>query len=195
MIRFRVKQGESSMERTESSQSFSLGSTLPQFELRNVDGEMLGSSYLSSGKAMLVAFLCNHCPYVKGSEEMLIDVVRTFEADGLKAVAINSNDAVKYPEDSFEKMKEKHAQMELPYPYLYDETQDVARLFDAACTPEFYLFDATKTLVYHGTINDSPRDPTSVTKDYLSEAIASVLEGQTPDPQFVHLLGCSIKWK
>lgn len=194
-MRFRVKQGESSMERTESSQSFSLGSTLPHFELRNVDGEMLGSSYLASGKAMLVAFLCNHCPYVKGSEEMLIDVVRTFEADGLKTVAINSNDAVKYPEDSFEKMKEKHAQMELPYPYLYDETQDVARLFDAACTPEFYLFDATKTLVYHGTINDSPRDPTSVTKDYLSEAIASVLEGQTPDPQFVHPLGCSIKWK
>lgn len=183
------------MERTESSKSFSLGHALPSFELRNVDGEMVGSSYLADGKAMLVAFLCNHCPYVKGSEEMLVDIVRTFQADGLKTITINSNDAVKYPEDSFEKMKEKHAQMQLPYPYLYDETQEVAKLFDAACTPEFYLFDAAKKLVYHGTINDSPRDPTGVTKDYLSQAIATVLEGQTPDPQFVHPLGCSIKWK
>jgi hypothetical protein len=85
--------------------------------------------------------------------------------------------------------------MNLPYPYLYDETQDVARQFDAACTPEFYLFDRNHTLVYHGTINDSPRDPSKVTKDYLSKAISAALEGQTPNPQFVHPLGCSIKWK
>jgi peroxiredoxin len=183
------------MERTTASTSFSLGSTLPAFELRNVDGGLVGSSYLEGGKAMLVAFLCNHCPYVKGSEEMLIDIVKAFQNDGLKTVTINSNDAAKYPEDSFEKMKEKHVQMNLPYPYLYDENQEVAKRFDAACTPEFYLFDANQTLVYHGTINDSPRDPTAVTKDYLSEAIASVLEGQLPDPQFVHPLGCSIKWK
>jgi hypothetical protein len=92
-------------------------------------------------------------------------------------------------------MCEKARAMNLPYPYLYDETQNVARQFDAACTPEFYLFDATHTLVYHGTINDSPRDPSKVTKDYLSAAIAAALEGQTPNPQFVHPLGCSIKWK
>ena len=126
---------------------------------------------------------------------MLIDIVKAFQNDGLKTVTINSNDAAKYPEDSFEKMKEKHVQMNLPYPYLYDENQEVAKRFDAACTPEFYLFDANQTLVYHGTINDRPRDPTADTKDYLSEAIASVLEGQLPDPQFVHPLGCSIKWK
>jgi hypothetical protein len=85
--------------------------------------------------------------------------------------------------------------MDLPYPYLYDESQQVARAFDAACTPEFYLFDTSHTLVYHGTINDSPRDPTKVTRDYLSNAIAAVLDGKTPDQQFVHPLGCSIKWK
>jgi peroxiredoxin len=183
------------MERDSSSTKFALGSTLPRFELRNVDGSMVSSESLSGAKAYLVGFLCNHCPYVKGSEEQLIRIVRQFMPDGLKAVTINSNDATKYPEDGFEGMKQKAQAMSLPYPYLYDESQEVARMFDAACTPEFYLFDRNRTLVYHGTINDSPRDPSRVTKDYLSQAIVSVLEGRTPDPHFVHPLGCSIKWK
>jgi thiol-disulfide isomerase/thioredoxin len=183
------------MERTVGSAAFPLGSKLPSFELVNVDGRTIGSNYFEGGKAYLVAFLCNHCPYVKGSEEMLIRIVKKYEADGLKTVTINSNDAVQYPDDSFEKMKEKAREMALPYPYLHDEFQAVAKLFDAACTPEFYLFDADQTLVYHGTINDSPRDPSKVTKDHLSQAVAAVLEGKTPEPQFVHPLGCSIKWK
>jgi hypothetical protein len=121
--------------------------------------------------------------------------VRRFQPQGLKAIAISSNDAAKYPEDSYEKMRERAASMDLPYPYLYDESQKVARAFDAACTPELYLFDGSRKLVYHGTINDSPRDPTKVTRDYLSDAIGAVLGGAVPNPQFVHPLGCSIKWK
>jgi peroxiredoxin len=183
------------MERDTISSAFPLGSRLPSFELLNVDGNRLGSESLTGAKAGLVAFLCNHCPYVKGSEDMLISIVKRFQADGLKTLVINSNDAAKYPEDSYEKMKEKAVAQGLPYPYLYDESQDVARLFDAACTPEFYLFDRDRKLAYHGTINDSPRDPSRVTKDYLSKAIEAVLEGRTPEPQFVHPLGCSIKWK
>lgn len=183
------------MERTATSATFSLGSKLPTFDLPNVDGQMVGSSYFTNGKAYLVAFLCNHCPYVKGSEDMLINIARRFAGDGLKTIAISSNDATKYPEDGFDKMREKALAMNLPYPYLYDESQDVARRFDAACTPEFYLFDRDHTLVYHGTINDSPRDPSKVTKEYLSAAVAAVIEGQIPNPQFVHPLGCSIKWK
>jgi peroxiredoxin len=183
------------MERDTISTAFPLGSKLPSFELANVDGKRIGSAYLSGAKAGLVAFLCNHCPYVKGSEEMLIAIVKKFQGDGLRTIAINSNDSVKYPDDSFEKMREKAATYALPYPYLHDESQDVARLFDAACTPEFYLFDREGALVYHGTINDSPRDPSRVTTDYLSRAIESVLEGRKPEPQFVHPLGCSIKWK
>ena len=183
------------MERDTISSAFPLGSRLPSFELFNVDGNRLGSESLTGAKAGLVAFLCNHCPYVKGSEDMLISIVKRFQADGLKTLVINSNDAAKYPEDSYEKMKEKAVAQGLPYPYLYDESQDVARLFDAACTPEFYLFDRDGKLAYHGTINDSPRDPSRVTKDYLSKAIEAVLEGRTPEPQFVHPLGCSIKWK
>jgi peroxiredoxin len=183
------------MERDTISSAFPLGATLPTFDLLNVDGKRLGSEYLKGSKAALVAFLCNHCPYVKGSEEMLISIVKKYQADGLKTLVINSNDAGKYPEDSYDKMKEKATALSLPYPYLYDETQNVARSFDAACTPEFYLFDPSMTLVYHGTINDSPRDPSKVTKDYLSKAIEAVLEGSVPNPQFVHPLGCSIKWK
>jgi hypothetical protein len=156
---------------------------------------MLGVEYFSGAKAYLVGFLCNHCPYVKGSEEMLIRIAKQFQPDGLKVVTINSNDAVKYPEDSFDKMKDKAREMALPYPYLHDESQSVARMFDAACTPEFYLFDRNLTLVYHGTIIDRPRDAAKVTKEYLSQAVLSVLEGRTPEPQFVHPVGCSIKWK
>ena len=183
------------MERNVDSSNFTFGSQIPEFKLANVDGKTLGSDYLQGAKAYLVAFLCNHCPYVKGSELMLIEIVKRFANDGLKTVAISSNDAAKYPDDSFEKMQEKAAIMSLPYPYLYDETQEVAKLFDAACTPEFYLFDHSRRLVYHGTINDSPRDPTKVTIDYLSQAITDVLEGKVPEPRFVNPLGCSIKWK
>lgn len=183
------------MERDSSSQKFSVGSKLPEFMLPNVDGRQLGSAYLREAEAALVVFSCNHCPYVKGSEEMLIEVVKRFENQGLRTVAISSNDAVKYPEDSFEKMKDKAAVMKLPYPYLYDESQEVAKLFDAACTPEMYLFDSAMTLVYHGTINDSPRDRSKVTREYLSSAISDALAGRTPESQFVHPIGCSIKWK
>jgi thiol-disulfide isomerase/thioredoxin len=183
------------MERTSESSTFGLGSTIPSFELLNVDERKIGSDYLRDGKGYLVGFLCNHCPYVKGSEEMLIKIAKRFQPEGLKIVTISSNDAAQYPDDSFENMRDKAKRMQLPYPYLYDESQAVAKMFDAACTPEFYLFDRSRALVYHGTINDSPRDPTKVSKDYLSEAIVSVLEGRTPEPQFVHPLGCSIKWK
>jgi peroxiredoxin len=183
------------MQRETTSVRLPLGSKLPAFELRAVDGGHVGSDYLRGAKAALVAFLCNHCPYVKGSEDMLISLVKKYQREGLKTVVISSNDASQYPEDSFEKMKEKAAALSLPCPYLYDETQEVARSFDAACTPEFYLFDQSMTLVYHGTINDSPRDPSKVTKDYLSKAVEAVVHGALPDPQFVHPLGCSIKWK
>lgn len=183
------------MERATTSGAFKLGSKLPSFQLLNVDDSMIGPEFFNGAKGYVVGFLCNHCPYVKGSEEMLVRIAKQFQPEGLKVLTINSNDAGKYPEDSFEKMKEKACLMNLPYPYLYDESQSVARMFDAACTPEFYLFDRELTLVYHGTINDSPRDPSKVTKDYLSQAIVSVLEGKVPEPQFVHPVGCSIKWK
>ncbi len=183
------------MERNAASATFGIGSKLPNFSLPSALGKHLGAEYLREGKAGLVAFVCNHCPYVKGSEEMLMRIVRRFEPHGLRAVAISSNDAAQYPEDSYEKMKEKAVQLGLPYPYLYDDSQEVAKQFDAACTPEIYLFDGAGKLAYHGAINDSPRDPSKVTKEHLTEAIEAVLAGRTPAAPFVNPLGCSIKWK
>lgn len=183
------------MERENRSTKLPIGSTLPSFSLLNVNNDKVDAGYFSGAKAALVAFTCNHCPYVKGSEEMLIEIVRKYQSEGLKAVTINSNDAEQYPEDSFENMQRKAKEMNLPYPYLYDQSQEVAKLFDAECTPEFFLFDSAQKLVYHGTINDSPRDPLKVTKNYLRAAVEQVLAGQKPDPAFVNPLGCSIKWR
>lgn len=183
------------MQRDSVSTNFSLGSQLPSFTLPDVSGRMVSESFFEGSQASLVVFTCNHCPYVKGSDEMLLRIVREFTPAGLRVVAISSNDAAQYPEDSFEKMKEKAESQKLPFPYLYDESQQVARAFDAACTPECYLFDRTGALVWHGTINNSPRHPADVKSDFLSPAISAVLEGRLPDPQFVHPIGCSIKWK
>lgn len=184
------------MERSNASDKFAIGTTLPSFSLLNVNDENIESTkFFSGAKAALVIFTCNHCPYVKGSEEALNKVVNEFLPLGLRVIAISSNDAIQYPEDNFLKMKEKSLQLKLPYPYLYDESQQVAKLFDAACTPECYLFDAEHKLVFHGTINDSPRDYSKATQGYLAQAIKQVLDGNKPDPEFVHPIGCSIKWK
>ncbi len=184
------------MERSELSSSFTIGSSLPSFTLPSVDGITLESTeYLGSGKAALVIFTCNHCPYVKGSEEELNKLISEFQPQGLRVVAISSNDATQYPDDSFERMKEKSDSLKLSYPYLYDESQQVAKLFDAACTPECYLFDGNKKLVFHGTINDSPRYPEKASKSFLAQAIKQVLAGEPANPNFVHPIGCSIKWK
>ena len=183
------------MDRTQASNIFGIGSKLPLFSLKNVDGSTVSNDYFKEAKAALVVFSCNHCPYVKGSDEMLIKIVRNFQKQGLKVVAISSNDAAQYPEDSFELMQKKARDLNLPFPYLYDETQEAAKSFDAACTPECYLFDSNQHLVYHGTINDNPRDKTKVSRDYLSTAIENVLAGKKPEPEFVHPIGCSIKWR
>ncbi len=183
------------MERTSSSNTFPIGSKLPTFALKNVDGRTVESNTLLGGKAALVVFTCNHCPYVKGSEAHLITIVRTYATKGLRTVAINANDAAKYPDDDFPNMQRKAKELDLPYPYLVDETQQVAKLFDAACTPECYLFDAAGLLVFHGTINDNPRDGALAKNGFLETAITQVLAGSKPSPAFVHPLGCSIKWK
>jgi peroxiredoxin len=168
---------------------------MPEFRLPSVDGSIIDRSYFDGAQVSLVIFTCNHCPYVKGSEGLLLKTVRPALARGLRVVAISSNDPVQYPEDGFDKMKEKARDLELPFPYCFDESQEVARAFDAQCTPECYLFDGQKKLVFHGAISDSPRDPSKVSREYLAIAIEQALNGGTPDPSFAHPIGCSIKWK
>lgn len=183
------------MKRECTSAEFGLGSKMPEFSLKNVNEEAVSNGYFEGAKARLVVFTCNHCPYVKGSDRALNEVVDSRLEKGLSVVAISSNDAVKYPDDSFEKMQEKHKSLKLKYPYLYDESQEVARSFDAACTPECYLFNENNELVFHGTINDSPSNESNATKPYLATAIDQLLAGKKPEPSYVHPIGCSIKWK
>lgn len=183
------------MERNSLSDKFPAGSALPEFRLPSVDGSVIDRSYFVGAKAALIIFSCNHCPYVRGTDQMLLKLIDGFDARGLRVVLINSNDASKYPEDSFEKMREKAANIGLRFPYLYDESQSVAKKFDAACTPECYLFDSELKLAFHGAITDRPKEKDSERADYLSPAIEAVLSGRKPDPGFVRPMGCSIKWK
>ncbi len=183
------------MERTSDSSNFPLGSSLPGFTLKNVDSSLLDVAKLSIDKGLLIVFTCNHCPYVKGSEPMLIEIASRFRSEGLSTLAINSNDPIRYPDDSFENMVLKSRELKLPYPYLFDETQQVAKLFDAACTPEAYLFNAKRELVYHGAINDSHKDLKSAKVSHLRLAVEQLLAGKPVQPGYVNPIGCSIKWR
>lgn len=183
------------MEREALSSDFGIGSKIPAFALPGTDGKTYSSEYFAGARAALVVFSCNHCPYVKGSEAELIRIHNENCSEGLKTLVINSNDPVKYPEDGFEQMQQKSLAMKLPYPYLFDQTQQVAKLFDAACTPECYLFNQTGQLVYHGLIKGNPKDANSREDLALEKAIKQLLANQPVVPAFVHPLGCSIKWK
>ena len=131
-----------------------LGTSAPAFQLPDTDGNTVShSDYI--GRNMLVMFICNHCPYVKHVIAELSEFVKDYQAKGIKVVAISSNDVDNYPEDSPEKMTEYAARLGYPFPYLYDETQEVARAYSAACTPDFYIFDGNMELVYRGQLDGS----------------------------------------
>jgi peroxiredoxin len=184
------------MQRPSSSPRFPVGSALPAFTLPATDGSSISStSWFAGAHAALIVFSCNHCPYVKGSDQELLEVSHRFAEAGLRVLVISSNDAAQYPEDSFAKMREKAISLAFPFPYLYDETQEVARQFDAQCTPECYLFNEEMKLAFHGAINDSPRGPEKVTKHLIRDAVEQVLRQGSVELSFAHPLGCSIKWK
>lgn len=169
-----------------------LGLKLPKFSLPATSGEIISSDELN-GKGILVIFMCNHCPYVLGTIDSIVQTVSKFQE--ISVVGISSNDPIQYPDDSFENMKVFQQKHSLPFPYLYDETQDVAKSFDAQCTPELYLFNELRELVYHGSVNDSHRDSTKVSVNYLQRALTQFCKDESVDPAFVPSIGCSIKWR
>lgn len=183
------------MERVEPGERYTLGSAMPEFSLPGTDGNTYTQEYFSNASVSVVVFTCNHCPYVKGSDQELLSLLHDYQEKGVKAVLISSNDTVQYPDDSFEHMKQKAKELEFPAPYCFDESQEVARAFDAQCTPECFVFDDTGTYVFHGSINDSPRDPAGVRTHVLKEALDSLLQGKKPEPAWTPARGCSIKWK
>lgn len=173
-----------------------LGTVAPDFALPDTEGNVVRVSDFDGAKALLVMFICNHCPYVKHVAEVLARLCREFQQRGVAVVGINSNDVENYPDDAPDKMKEEVARRGYSFPYLYDETQQVARAYRAACTPDFFLFDAQRRLVYRGQMDSSrPGNDVPVTGADLRAAVEAVLAGRSPAADQKPSLGCNIKWK
>ncbi|NND97698.1 MAG: thioredoxin family protein [Pirellulaceae bacterium] len=173
-----------------------LGTQAPDFSLPNTDGKSVSLADYRGSKALLVIFMCNHCPYVKHVADQVKSLSDDYMAKGVGVVAISSNDADKYPDDSPEAMAKEKADRGYAFEYLFDADQSVAQAYAAACTPDFYLFDGDMKLVYRGQLDSSrPKSDIPVTGEDLRAAIDAVLAGQSPDDDQVPSLGCNIKWK
>lgn len=181
---------------TPSTMSLPLGAQAPEFDLPDPDGRTYSLNSFKDAKALLVVFMCNHCPYVKHIRHGLADIARDYQPKGVAVVGINSNDVKNYPEDSPAKMKDEIKRAGYTFPYLYDETQDVAKAYRAACTPDFFLFDGGRRLVYRGQMDDSrPERQIPVTGKDLRAALDAVLEGRPVPSEQTPSIGCNIKWK
>jgi len=173
-----------------------LGTPAPDFNLPDTSGEHVSLADFADRKALLVVFMCNHCPYVKHIREALAAFAKEYQAKGLGVVGINANDVSSHPDDSPEKMKAEVKSAGYTFPYLFDETQEVAKSYRAACTPDFFLYDAERKLVYRGQFDSSrPGNDVPVTGEDLRAAADAVLAGRAMPEEQQPSVGCNIKWK
>lgn len=173
-----------------------LGTTAPDFRLPDTNGKTVSLADFKAAPALLVVFMCNHCPYVKHIRAGLAQLARDYVRRGVAFVGINSNDVENYPDDSPANMAREAKSAGYIFPYLYDESQSVAKAYDAACTPDIFLFDKNQHLVYRGQLDDSrPGNGVPVTGRDLRAALDAVLSGQPVSPNQQPSIGCNIKWK
>ena len=172
-----------------------INSLLPEFHLPGTDGNMYSSDSFSNKEILIVIFSCNHCPYVQAYEQRIIELQNEFNENSVQIVAISSNDAVKYPEDSFDEMKKRAESKNFNFPYLYDQSQEIAKVFGATHTPQVFLFNSEKKLKYEGKIDDNWQEPELVNSRYLRDAILEVLNGKDVSVPETFSIGCTIKWK
>ena len=173
-----------------------LGTSAPYFRLPDTEGRLISLEDFKDAKALLVIFMCNHCPYVKHIRPGLVEFAQKYQSKGLAVVGINANDAAKYPDDSPEKMVDEVATAGYTFPYLYDETQEAAKAYRAACTPDFFLFDKNRKLVYRGQFDDSrPGNNIPVTGKDMREAVDALLAEKAINPAQSPSIGCNIKWR
>lgn len=179
------------------SNMLALGTAAPSFTLPDtVSGKDVSLEEVMGENGTLVMFICNHCPYVIHVNEELVRVANEYSAKGVGMVAISSNDVENYPQDGPEKMKAHAAEVGYPFPYLYDESQAVAKAYDAACTPDFYAFDKAGKLAYRGRLDDSrPNNGAALTGSDLRAALDAILADEAPDSKQYPSMGCNIKWK
>ncbi len=173
-----------------------LGTSAPDFNLPDTRGNMVSLGDFSEEPALLVISMCNHCPFVKHILNAMVELVKEYQTKGVAVVGINSNDVANYPDDSPEMMAKVAKKAGFTFPYLYDETQDVAKAYHAACTPDFFLFDKQRKLVYRGQMDDSrPGNNILVTGLDLIKAMDAVLAGRQVCDEQKPSIGCNIKWK
>ena len=170
-----------------------LGSDAHDFDLPGIDGKNHSLDSYKGAEALVIIFMCNHCPYVQAVIQRLITLQKEFP--DVKFVGINANDSDGYPEDSFEKMKEYAENWSMNFDYLRDETQEVAKRYKAQCTPDIYVFDENQKLAYHGRIDDNWQHEDQATTEELYDALMALRDGKKPSEQQYPSMGCSIKWK
>jgi peroxiredoxin len=177
------------------SKGMPLNTSAPAFNLPATDGRDYNLDSFSEAKLLVLVFTCNHCPYAVACEDRLIDIQNRYMTNGVQLVAINSNDSVNYPEDSFENMTVRAKKKSFPFPYLFDESQEVAKAYDAACTPDIFVFDQDRKLRYNGRIDDNWQRPDLVRSKDLEKALDELLAGQDISFDSIASMGCNIKWK
>ena len=178
-----------------STNNLKIGSIIPKFNLPAVDGKKYRNESFKDKKILIVIFSCNHCPYVQAYEERIKSIQEDYSSKNVQIVAINSNDSSKYEDDSLAGMIKRANEKKFNFPYLHDETQETAKLFDASHTPEVFVFNENRELVYHGKIDDNWQDEARVKSRYLREAIDELLLGEEVSVPETFSIGCTIKWK
>ncbi len=172
-----------------------MGTRCPDFDLPGVDGRNHCLADFADATVLVVMFICNHCPYVRAIEDRYVALAHHYEGRPVQVVGICSNDPDNYPDDAFDALKHRWLEKDYRFPYLQDRSQDVARAFGAVCTPDLYVYDVERRLVYHGQLDDNWGDAGGVTRHDLREAVDAVLAGERPiNPQHP-AQGCSIKWR
>jgi peroxiredoxin len=190
-----MNQKETTMVMTPSTM-LPLGTSAPEFALPDTDGRIVRSGDFADAEALLVMFICNHCPFVQHVGEELARLGSEYQKRGVAIVAINSNDVESYPDDAPDKMREEKSRVGYTFPYLLDESQDIAKAYRAACTPDFFLFDRQRKLVYRGQLDDSrPGNDAPVDGRDLRAALDAVLQGQPITNEQRPSVGCNIKWR
>lgn len=172
-----------------------IGAPTPDFTLTSVDGKVYSLADFANSKALLIAFICNHCPYVRAIEDRLIALKKAFKVSDFEIVGICSNDAKNYPDDSPVALKERWHSKAYGFPYLVDQAQTVAKAFGAVCTPDLFLYDQKRTLFYHGQLDDNWQEPDKVKDQSMKRAIMAILAGEKAWVEQKPSMGCSIKWR
>lgn len=172
-----------------------IGSDLIPFSLKGTDEKNYTDDFFTEEDIPVIIFMCNHCPYVIAVIERLVKLQDKYKSKKVKFLGINPNDPVSYPRDSFENMKIVFNEKKMNFPYLVDDTQEIARKYDAVCTPDIFVFDREKKLTYRGRLDDNWKDESSVTTHDLEDAITAILENKEVSSKQIPSMGCSIKWK